>query len=140
MKVAEAAEKKQGKSIVSKDIADKESTYESIVELSKDTKEGLAQMRDFDPELPMNALVWILFMNYKKAFEGLLQRQPEQQDFMDEGILKETLKRWGVPIGEVNFELCKRNTHYDSDRAFKLAVRDYSRFVKEEDAKEKEKE
>jgi hypothetical protein len=29
-------------------------------------------MRDFDPELPMNALVWILFMNYKKAFEGLL--------------------------------------------------------------------
>jgi hypothetical protein len=59
---------------------------------------------------------------------------------MDEGILKETLKRWGVPIGEVNFELCKRNTHYDSDRAFKLAVRDYSRFVKEEDAKEKEKE
>lgn len=57
---------------------------------------------------------------------------------MDEGILKETLTVWGVPIGADNLEACKRGKNYDADRAFKLAVRDYSRFVKEEDGKEKE--
>ena len=57
--------KEKDKTITTKDISGVEGGYESIIEINREGLEAIERGKDFDPELPLNILEWLLLMNYK---------------------------------------------------------------------------